>query len=62
MHDYRYSSMFCFLSIDDIVALNKPSGIAVHSGPKMSNDLSCYLDFWQYGADQPPELAHRLDK
>ncbi len=44
------------------MALNKPGGLAVHSGPKMSSDLSCYLHHWQYDADQPPELAHRLDK
>lgn len=51
-----------YFYVDDIVALNKPGGIAVHSGPKMNVDLSRYLHYWQYGADQPPELAHRLDK
>ena len=46
----------------DIIALNKPSGVAVHSGPKVKSDLSRYLHYWQYEEHQIPELAHRLDK
>lgn len=47
---------------DDIIALNKPCGLAVHAGPRLLNDLSCYRHFWQYEQDQLPQLAHRLDK
>lgn len=48
--------------VDDIVVVNKPSGLAVHAGPKLCNDLSHYRHYWQYELTEPPELAHRLDK
>ena len=62
--------MYCLLLLytlplccsGDIVALNKPSGVAVHSGPKVKSDLSRFLHYWQYEEHQLPELAHRLDK
>lgn len=47
---------------DDIIALNKPSGLAVHAGPKLHNHLSHYKHLWQYEQSELPELAHRLDK
>ena len=56
------SALMMFMLLDDIIAVNKPSGLAVHAGPKLHNDLSRYMHFWQYDQTQPPELAHRLDK
>ena len=47
--------------IEDIIAINKPAGLAVHGGPGLLNDLSRHLYLWEYGGDTP-HLAHRLDK
>jgi len=55
-------SCLSIFPIGDVIALNKPSGVAVHSGPKVKNDLSHHLHLWQYGEASIPELAHRLDK
>ena len=48
--------------IDDIIALNKPAGLAVHSGPKLGRSLSDFLHYWKYEEKDLPHLAHRLDK
>ncbi len=47
---------------DDIVVLNKPAGLPVHVGPKVSQSLTDYLHYWQYEQADAPLLAHRLDK
>lgn len=47
---------------DDVIALNKLEGLAVHGGPKLSLDLSQCLHYLQYDYPEPPQLAHRLDK
>eukprot|EP00731_Ephydatia_muelleri_P023683 Em0015g1266a len=46
----------------DVVAINKPAGIAVHAGPGLTQELTSYLPLWQYEAQSPPSIAHRLDK
>jgi 23S rRNA-/tRNA-specific pseudouridylate synthase len=46
----------------DIIALNKPSGLPVHTGPKVAEDLCSNLHHWQYDSPDPPNLAHRLDR
>jgi 23S rRNA-/tRNA-specific pseudouridylate synthase len=44
---------------DDILVLNKPSGIAVHKGKGTTDDLEAH--FPELGLEQLPRLAHRLD-
>ncbi|MDX1949341.1 MAG: RluA family pseudouridine synthase, partial [Rickettsiales bacterium] len=44
-----------------IIALNKPSGIAVHKGPSNRECLEDYFDKLCYDLPRPPALAHRLD-
>ncbi|CAI7993083.1 Mitochondrial RNA pseudouridine synthase Rpusd4 [Geodia barretti] len=46
----------------DVIALNKPSGLSVHTGPKVAEDLCSNLHHWQYDSPDPPNLAHRLDR
>ena len=54
--------MIFFYFPDDILAVNKPAGLAVHGGPRLHDDLTKHLSLWQYDALNTPELAHRLDK
>ena len=54
--------MFTSLVVaDDVIAVNKPAGLAVHGGPKVKADLSHYMHYWQYDQHEAPSLAHRLD-
>ncbi len=45
-----------------MLVLNKPSGIAVHSGAKKNDSLDNYFEELKFGLPRPPALAHRLDK
>lgn len=45
---------------DDIIAINKPSGIAVHKGSGLR--FGIIEAFRQIDTDQPLELVHRLDR
>lgn len=47
---------------DDILVLNKPSGLAVQGGSKTNIHVDAALPFLQFDADEPPRLVHRLDK
>ncbi len=46
---------------DHIIALNKPSGLAVQGGSKVARHLDGMLDALAFDADRP-RLVHRLDK
>ncbi len=46
----------------DVIVLDKPSGLPVHSGPNSPVHLELYLDALTYGWAEPPRLAHRLDR
>lgn len=45
-----------------IIVLNKPSGLAMHSGPKTKEHLAGWLSGLQFDAETPPLIVHRLDK
>ena len=45
-----------------VLVLDKPTGLAVHRGPKGGETLMDHLDQLRFGLPNPPELAHRLDK
>lgn len=49
-----------------ILVFNKPSGIAVHAGPKLGkasgDNLERYFGWLRYGLPRPPGLVHRLDR
>lgn len=47
---------------DWLIALNKPSGLAVQGGSRTSRHLDGMLDALRFEADERPRLVHRLDK
>ncbi|MGI9404851.1 MAG: RluA family pseudouridine synthase [Hyphomicrobiaceae bacterium] len=47
---------------DDVLAINKPSGLAVQGGAKTDRHLDGMLDALKFGAPETPRLVHRLDK
>jgi len=46
----------------DVIVLDKPSGLAVHAGPNSPDHLELYLPALSFGWAKPPRLAHRLDR
>ncbi len=47
---------------DDVIAINKPAGLAVQGGAGTSRHLDGMLDALRFGSDERPRLVHRLDK
>jgi 23S rRNA pseudouridine955/2504/2580 synthase len=47
---------------DDIIALNKPAGLAVQGGSSTSEHLDRLLDGLRFEKTERPRLVHRLDK
>lgn len=46
----------------NLIAINKPSGLAVQSGSKIEKSLNDYLQFLRFENQENPKLVHRLDK
>ena len=47
---------------EDLIALNKPPGLAVQGGTKTSRHLDGLLDGLRFGSPDRPRLVHRLDR
>lgn len=47
---------------DDVIAINKPPGLAVQGGSRTEKHLDAMLDALRFGAAERPRLVHRLDK
>lgn len=47
---------------DDVIALDKPPGLAVQGGSKVVKHLDGMLDALRFDAAERPRLVHRLDK
>lgn len=47
---------------DDIVAINKPQGIAVQGGTGQDSHIDGSLEQFQINENDPPALVHRIDK
>ena len=47
---------------DDILAINKPLGLAVQGGSKIRHSLDDMLDYLSFDSNERPRLVHRLDK
>jgi 23S rRNA-/tRNA-specific pseudouridylate synthase len=45
-----------------IIVINKPSDLAVHSGPGITTHIEGWLEALQYEAEIPPLIVHRLDR
>lgn len=46
----------------DVIAINKPAGLAVQGGTETHKHLDAMLDALRFDADERPRLVHRLDK
>lgn len=47
---------------DDVIALNKPPGLAVQGGTRTLRHLDGMLDALRFGSGERPRLVHRLDR
>jgi 23S rRNA pseudouridine955/2504/2580 synthase len=47
---------------DDVIAIDKPPGLAVQGGTATEHHLDAMLDGLRFGAAERPRLVHRLDK
>lgn len=47
---------------DNVIAINKPAGLAVQGGSKLKDHLDARMSALQFDADAQPKLVHRLDK
>jgi 23S rRNA pseudouridine955/2504/2580 synthase len=47
---------------DEVIALDKPPGLAVQGGTRTDRHLDMMLDELRFGAAERPRLVHRLDK
>lgn len=47
---------------DDVIALNKPPGLAVQGGTGTKRHIDGMLDGLRFEAEEPPRLVHRLDR
>ncbi|MBL8643726.1 MAG: RluA family pseudouridine synthase, partial [Rhodospirillaceae bacterium] len=46
----------------DMIAVNKPAGLAVQGGSKTTRHIDGMLDALQFDAAERPRLVHRLDR
>lgn len=47
---------------DDLIAINKPAGLATQGGSKISRHVDGMLEALCYDSEERPHLVHRLDK
>lgn len=47
---------------DNVIVLNKPSGMAVQGGTNQSKHIDGLLDALKFGSEERPKLTHRIDK
>ena len=59
--DAAYARSLVIYQDEELIALNKPHGVAVQGGSKIKNHVDRLLDAFGKG-DQRPRLVHRLDK
>ena len=59
--DVAYAKSLVLYEDDDVLALNKPSGLAVQGGAKTTRHVDRLLSAWGEGLHRP-RLVHRLDR
>ena len=59
--DEAYAHSLVIYEDDEVLALNKPSGLAVQGGTKTIRHVDRLLSAWGEGVDRP-RLVHRLDR
>lgn len=59
--DIAFAKSLVIYEDEDVLALNKPSGLAVQGGTKTTNHVDRLLSAWGEGLERP-RLVHRLDR
>ena len=59
--DKTFARRMVLYEDDEVLALNKPSGLAVQGGTKTSRHVDRLLSVWGEGVERP-RLVHRLDR
>lgn len=59
--DVAYVKSLVLYEDEEVLALNKPAGLAVQGGTKTTKHVDRLLSAWGEGADRP-RLVHRLDR
>jgi 23S rRNA pseudouridine955/2504/2580 synthase len=59
--DIAYAKSLVIYEDEDVLALNKPSGLAVQGGTKTTRHVDGLLSAWGEGMERP-RLVHRLDR
>ena len=60
--DARFVQSLVIHRDDDVIAINKPPGLAVQGGTGTTRHLDGMLDALRFGAEERPRLVHRLDR
>ena len=60
--DSDFAKSLVIYKDDNILVLNKPSGIAVQGGTNTSFHIDKLLDALKFGNEEKPRLVHRIDK
>jgi 23S rRNA pseudouridine955/2504/2580 synthase len=60
-HDRAFARSLVLYEDDEVLALNKPSGLAVQGGTKTHKHVDRLLGAWGEGLERP-RLVHRLDR
>ena len=59
--EVKYAKSLVLYEDDEVIAINKPYGIAVQGGTKTKNHIDRLLSAWGEGLNRP-KLVHRLDR
>jgi len=60
--DTKYINDMVIYKDENIIVLNKPSGLAVQGGTNTSRHIDGMLEALMFGNDEKPKLVHRIDK
>ena len=60
--DKKYILDMVIYKDDDIIVLNKPSGLAVQGGTNTKRHVDGFLEALKFGLEEKPKLVHRIDK
>lgn len=60
--DIEYIQSMVIFKDENIIALNKPSGLAVQGGTNMKKHIDGMLEALKFELNEKPRLVHRIDK
>lgn len=60
--DTKYITDMVIYKDDNIIVLNKPSGLAVQGGTNTTRHIDGMLEALKFGLAEKPKLVHRIDK